>query len=205
MGGGLPGDIGGARDVFVGRIRAASDERHRDAIGIAAVRDVGGGALVVSQFTLYGNAKKGNRPSFIEAAPPKNALYRSDDGGMSFRQVSSQVSLTYRPWYYTHLTADPLDREMLYVNNETFWVSTDGGRSFEARPTPHGDNHDVWINPNNPDIMIQSNDGGATVSLDGGRTWSTENNQPTAELYQLYVDNQYPLRVYGAQIGRAHV
>ena len=137
--------------------------------------------------------------ALVEAPGQQRGLYRSDDGGRRWRQINDQVSLTYRPWYYTHLTADPLQREVVYVNNETFWVSTNGGESFEARATPHGDNHALWIHPSDSKLMVQGNDGGANVSRDGGRTWSPQWNQPTAELYQVAVDDAFPYRVYGAQ------
>ena len=88
---------------------------------------------------------------------------------------------------------------MVFIGNEGWFKSIDGGKTFRSSPAPHGDHHDIWINPKNSQIMIQSNDGGANVSLDGGRTWSTQINQPTAEIYQVAVDNQYPYRVYGAQ------
>ena len=94
---------------------------------------------------------------------------------------------------------DPNDANVVFVGNEGWFKSTDGGKTFRPSPAPHGDHHDVWINPKNSQYMIQSNDGGANVSLDGGRTWSTQLNQPTAEIYQVAVDNQYPYRVYGAQ------
>ena len=94
---------------------------------------------------------------------------------------------------------DPNNADVVLVGDEGWFKSTDGGKSFRPSPAPHGDHHDVWINPKNSQFMIQSNDGGANVSLDGGRTWSTQLNQPTAEIYQVAVDNQYPYRVYGAQ------
>ncbi len=94
---------------------------------------------------------------------------------------------------------DPTNADVVWVGDEGWFKSTDGGQSFRTSPVPHGDNHDVWINPKNSQIMIQGNDGGANVSLDGGRTWSSQLNQPTAEIYQVAVDNQYPYRVYGAQ------
>ena len=137
--------------------------------------------------------------ALVEAEEPARGLYRSDDGGRSFRKVSSQTSLTYRPFYYMRMTADPASAERLYVHNETLWVSSDGGESFEPMPTPHGDNHAMWIHPDDPDLMIQSNDGGANVSLDGGATWSPQWNQSTAELYQVTVDHDVPYRLYGAQ------
>jgi photosystem II stability/assembly factor-like uncharacterized protein len=135
----------------------------------------------------------------IEAAPG-SGLYRSDDAGASFIPVDTTTrGLITRPFYYTNITADPRNENVVYVGAEGYYKSTDGGRSWSSMSTPHGDNHDLWINPNNSSIMIQSNDGGANVSLDGGATWSTQYNQPTAEMYQVYVDNQYPYRLYGAQ------
>ncbi|HEX2094648.1 MAG TPA: hypothetical protein VHG28_19745 [Longimicrobiaceae bacterium] len=134
----------------------------------------------------------------IEAAPG-GGLYRSDDAGDSWTRVSDYAQLITRPFYYTNITADPTNADVVYVGTEGFYKSTDGGRSWRTIPTPHGDNHDLWINPTNPEIMVQANDGGANVTLNGGRTWSTQYNQPTAELYQVYVDNQFPYRVYGAQ------
>ena len=137
--------------------------------------------------------------ALVEAEEPARGLYRSDDGGRSFRKVNGQTSLTYRPFYYMRMTADPKNPERIYVNNETLWVSSDGGESFDAMPTPHGDNHALWIHPDDADLMIQSNDGGANVSLDGGRSWSPQWNQSTAELYQVTVDHDVPYRLYGAQ------
>jgi photosystem II stability/assembly factor-like uncharacterized protein len=132
-------------------------------------------------------------------AKPGGGLYRSDDAGDSWRLVSDKRELVSRPFYYDNITADPTNADVVYVGTEGFFKSTDGGRTWTTQRTPHGDNHDLWINPRNPEIMIQSNDGGANVSLTGGRTWSTQMNQPTAEIYQVYVDDQYPYRVYGAQ------
>ncbi|HVS13562.1 MAG TPA: hypothetical protein VMV46_06550 [Thermoanaerobaculia bacterium] len=137
--------------------------------------------------------------ALVEAEGAARGLYRSDDGGRSFRLVNGQTSLTYRPFYYIHLTADPENADRLYVSNEAFWLSVDGGESFERRPTPHVDNHALWIHPDDPQRMIQGNDGGANVSWNGGRTWSPQWNQPTAELYQVAVDNAFPYRLYGAQ------
>lgn len=134
------------------------------------------------------------------AAPDNRAgLYRSDDGGERWRRLSDDPRLTTRGWYYTHVHAHPTDADTVFVNNVYFLRSIDGGHSFEVRPVPHGDNHDLWINPLSPEIMIQANDGGANVTLDGGQTWSTQLNQPTAEFYRVTVDNQFPFRVYGAQ------
>jgi photosystem II stability/assembly factor-like uncharacterized protein len=141
-----------------------------------------------------------NRLYVLMEAKPGGGLYRSDDAGDSFTAVNTTTpGLITRPFYYTNVDADPLDADVVYVGTEGFYKSTDGGRNFRTMRTPHVDNHDLWINPNNSSVMVQSNDGGANVSLDGGRSWSTQYNQPTAELYQVYVDNQYPYRLYGAQ------
>ena len=102
-------------------------------------------------------------------------------------------------WYYTHVFTDPQDADTLYVTNYQMWKSTDGGKRFSEVTTPHGDNHDLWIDPANPKRMVQGNDGGANVSFNGGRTWSSIYNQPTAQFYRMDVDNQYPYRVYATQ------
>ncbi len=134
----------------------------------------------------------------IEAAPGAG-LYRSDDRAEQFELVSTQSGLLNRPFYYTNVDADPNDADVVYVNNERFYKSTDGGRSFQRRSTPHGDNHDMWIDPTDSRVFVQSNDGGANVTRDGGATWSTQHNQPTAELYQVDVDDQFPYWIYAGQ------
>ena len=134
------------------------------------------------------------------AEEEKGGVYRSDDGGASFVRVNRDHKLRQRGWYYSRIFADPKDENTVYVTNTGFYKSIDGGKSFDKRfSVPHGDCHDVWINPNNPQIMINSNDGGATVSLNGGKTWSGQNNQPTSELYRLTVDHQFPYRLYAGQ------
>jgi len=143
-------------------------------------------------------ARRGRVYALIEAEK-KGGLYRSDDGGDNFKLINSDRNFLQRAWYYTHVTADPADGETVYINNVQFWRSTDGGKSFKPIRTPHGDNHDLWINPEHPEIMVQANDGGANVSYNGGRSWSTQTNQPTGEFYRVSVDNQFPYRVYGCQ------
>src|SRR5664279_2602630 len=140
-----------------------------------------------------------NRIYALIEAKPGSGLYRSEDAGATWSLVNGAGNLITRPFYYTTLGVDPHDANLVLVGNEGWFKSTDGGKSFRPSPAPHGDHHDVWINPLNSQIMIQSNDGGANVSLDGGRTWSTQMNQPTAEIYQVAVDDEYPYRVYGAQ------
>lgn len=126
-------------------------------------------------------------------------LYRSDDGGDSFTLVNRERVLRARSWYYTKVFADPQDAYTVYVLNAPMLRSIDGGRTFEPVSTPHGDNHALWIDPDDPRRMINGNDGGANVSFNGGRTWSTQANQPTAQFYRVIVDNQEPYRVYGGQ------
>lgn len=135
----------------------------------------------------------------LEADGGAGGVYRSNDSGQSWQLVNKSAGLISRPFYYTYIDVDPRNPEIVWVNNLSLWRSADGGKSFRTVPTPHGDNHGMWINPDNPELIVQSNDGGANVSLNGGQTWSTIYNQPTAELYQLAVDNQYPYRLYGAQ------
>lgn len=129
----------------------------------------------------------------------EGGLYRSDDYGATWERVSDNQHLVSRAWYYTHVTADPVDAETVYVNNLDLHRSNDGGRSFHTIPTPHGDNHDIWIDPNDNWRMIQGNDGGANVSLNGGSTWSTIYNQPTAQFYHIAADTRLPYYVYGTQ------
>lgn len=134
-----------------------------------------------------------------EAEGDLRGLYRSEDRGASFTHISDDRNMMARPWYYTHVDAHPTDADIVYISNEAFFRSDDGGRTLVNIPTPHGDNHDMWINPDDPDIFIQSNDGGANITFNGGETWSTQYNQPTAEFYTVTADNQFPYRLYAPQ------
>jgi photosystem II stability/assembly factor-like uncharacterized protein len=138
-----------------------------------------------------------NLYAIVEAAD--GGLFRSRDGGKTWAKTSSDPELRQRAWYYSHVYADPKDEEGVYAPNVQFLHSTDGGRTFGRIRVPHGDNHDLWIDPNDPLRMIESNDGGATVSTDGGKTWTTEDNQPTAQFYRVSTDNHIPYRILGAQ------
>jgi photosystem II stability/assembly factor-like uncharacterized protein len=132
----------------------------------------------------------------------RGGLYRSDDGGASWSYFDTNMKrrLYQRTWYYMHVYADPKNENAVYIQNVEFFKSIDGGKTFEEITSwPHGDGHGMWINPDDPRVMIIGTDGGASVSLDGAKTWSTINNQPTAELYYVYVDEQFPYRVYGPQ------
>ncbi len=135
--------------------------------------------------------------ALVEAAD--GALFRSDDGGERWTRLSDDREILQRAWYYSHVIADPRDPDTVWAPNVKNLKSHDGGKSFVAVPTPHGDNHDLWIDPRDPQRMIQGNDGGACVSFDGGRSWSTIYNQPTAEFYHVTTDTRTPYRVYGAQ------
>ncbi|HBY46002.1 MAG TPA: glycosyl hydrolase, partial [Chloroflexi bacterium] len=129
----------------------------------------------------------------------EGGLFRSDNGGDTWTRVNDNPDLRQRPWYYMHIFADPVDPDTVYVLNLGMWKSVDAGSSFTEIPTPHGDNHDLWIDPANTKRMVEANDGGGCVSFDGGVTWSSIYNQPTAQLYHVITDTQFPYRIYGAQ------
>jgi photosystem II stability/assembly factor-like uncharacterized protein len=137
--------------------------------------------------------------ALIEAHNPNGGLYRSDDGGESWQLVNPDHSLWQRPWYYMHIIADPRDENVLFIMNVESYKSTDGGHLFNKFRVPHGDNHGLWIDPQNTRRMIASNDGGVTVTLDGGKNWTRQDNQPTAQFYHVTTDTVTPYRVYGAQ------
>jgi photosystem II stability/assembly factor-like uncharacterized protein len=135
--------------------------------------------------------------AIVEA--PEGGVFRSQDGGKTWKRTSSEHEATQRAWYYGRIYADPADAESVYVVNVFFLRSKDGGKTWKAIRVPHGDNHDLWIDPADPRRMIECNDGGANVSEDGGRTWTPQDNQPTAQIYRVSTDNHVPYRIYGAQ------
>jgi len=137
--------------------------------------------------------------AIIDAELGKKGLFRSDDAGATWTRVNENADLLQRPWYYDHVFADPADENTVWVLNVRAWKSTDGGETFRVVSTPHPDHHDLWIDPRNPDRMIQGSDGGASVSFDGGRSWSGLLNQSTAQLYHVVADRRTPYRVYAAQ------
>ena len=154
---------------------------------------------VVGKSDLAVSAAAPQRVYALVEAKVGAGLYRSDDAGEHWALVNTTPGIITRPFYYDNVDADPSNADVVYAGAEGFYKSTDAGKTFRTMRTPHGDNHDMWINPTNGQIFIQANDGGANVSLNGGQSWSTQENQPTAEIYQVAVDEQYPYRVYGAQ------
>ena len=136
--------------------------------------------------------------ALIEAAPG-GGLYRSDDAGATWQAMPSPAAMVYRPFYYVLLAADPTNADVVYGGAEGFWKSADGGKTWASIRSPHGDNHDLWINPKDGNTMVQSNDGGANISTDGGKTWSSIMNQVTGEFYAVWPDNAFPYKIYGAQ------
>ena len=137
--------------------------------------------------------------AIIEAEPEKGGLWRSDDAGKTWKLINGHRVLHTRAWYYIHITADPVDADTVWVLNVPLMKSIDGGKNWEKISTPHGDHHDHWINPDDNRNMINGNDGGATITFDGGKTWSSIMNQPTAQFYRVTTDNQVPFRIYAGQ------
>ena len=129
----------------------------------------------------------------------KGGVYRSDNGGDTWKYVNSSRALRQRAWYYSKIYADSKNQDIVYVMNVSYHKSIDGGKTFKSYRAPHGDHHDLWIDPNNNMRMVMADDGGAQVSNDGGDNWSTYFNQPTAQFYRVSTDNSFPYRIYGAQ------
>src|ERR1051325_1818624 len=126
-------------------------------------------------------------------------VFRSDDGGETWRRTNDERNLRQRAWYYSHIHADPKSPDVVYVLNTSLYRSVDAGRTFTALRAPHGDHHGLSIAPSDPNRMINSNDGGATVSFNGGVTWTTQNNQPTAQFYHVIATTHVPYRICGSQ------
>lgn len=135
--------------------------------------------------------------TIIEAE--EGGVYRSDDGGKTWAKINENRALRQRAWYYSRITADSENIDKLYIMNVSYGVSTDGGKTFTLKNAPHGDHHDLWIDPNNNNRMVIADDGGAQISNDGGNNWTTYHNQPTGQFYRVSTDNSFPYRIYGAQ------
>jgi hypothetical protein len=144
-------------------------------------------------------ARSGRVWAIIESEGRSRGLFRSDDNGDTWTRTSGSTELCWRPWYYMHVVAHPTDPDTVWVMNQKAWKSTNGGITFERFPFPHGDTHDLWVDPGNPDRMIGADDGGAFVSHNAGWSWSSIYNQMTAQFYHLAVDNEIPYNVYGTQ------
>ena len=140
-----------------------------------------------------------NKNLYAMVEAEDGGLFRSRDGGETWTRTSEDRNLRQRAWYYTRINADPADEDSVYVLNVRFHYSKDGGKSFVEIDTPHGDNHDLWIDPSDPLRMVQANDGGANVSFNRGETWSVQSNQPTAQMYRVSTDNDFPYRLLGGQ------
>jgi photosystem II stability/assembly factor-like uncharacterized protein len=142
---------------------------------------------------------KGGRVWAMVENEADGGLYRSDDAGATWTKLNDERDLRQRAWYYTRVYADTRDAEKVYVLNVGYHTSIDGGRTFKERYAPHGDHHDLWIDPQEPNRMIMGDDGGAQITFDGGENWTTYYNQPTAQFYRVTTDNHFPFRIYGAQ------
>lgn len=162
-----------------------------------------GGIGLPSDLTGKGNigvtAANPQRLYLLVEALPGGGLYRSDDAGGTWQLMNETPGLITRPFYYTTLGTDPSNADVVWAGAETLYKSTDGGKTVAPFRTPHGDNHDIWVNPNDSQTMVQANDGGANVSYDGGATWSSQRIQPTAEFYGIEPDAAFPYNVYSAQ------
>jgi len=175
---------------------------HRSTDGGDTWKKLAGGlpAGIVGKIAVTVSPADSNRLwALVEAPEDRGGVYRSDNGGDTWRKLNGERKLLQRAWYYIHIYADPSDREKVYALNVGFFRSSDGGRTFQPIGVPHGDNHDLWINPRDANTMIEANDGGANVSFNAGESWSQQMNQPTAEIYRVTVDTRFPYRVYGAQ------
>jgi photosystem II stability/assembly factor-like uncharacterized protein len=135
--------------------------------------------------------------ALIEA--PEGGLYRSDDSGDTWQLLNNDRAFWQRAWYYMHIVADPQSADVVYIANVDFYKSSDGGHTFNKVKVPHGDNHSMWIDPKDTNRMIVTNDGGVTVSLDGGKNWTRQDNQPTGQFYHVIADNRTPYYLYGSQ------
>jgi len=155
---------------------------------------------LIGKIDLAVSAAKSDRLyALVEAPEGEGGVYRSDDRGATFELMSIKKQLLDRPFYYCNIAADPQNADVVYSMATRFWKSTDGGKNWHSIKTPHGDDHDIWINPNDSLNFIEGNDGGANITMNGGKSWSSQYNQATAELYQVEVDDRTPYWLYAGQ------
>jgi photosystem II stability/assembly factor-like uncharacterized protein len=164
-------------------------------------RELKGHGLPETTMGRIGVSVSGGNPNRVYAVveADKGGIFRSDDGGETWRLMNEDRNYRQRAWYYSHIFADPKATDTVYILNTAMYRSTDAGKTFARIRTPHGDNHALWIDPTNPNRLINGNDGGATLSTNHGDSWSSVYNQPTAQFYHVVADNRYPYYVYGAQ------
>ncbi|MGZ4818489.1 MAG: WD40/YVTN/BNR-like repeat-containing protein [Terriglobales bacterium] len=174
---------------------------YRSSDGGATWKQITGNGFPKGVLGRIGVAVSGANPDRIYAIieAEQGGIYRSDNGGENWSKISGDSRFTQRSWYYGHIFADPKSADTVYMLNVGMFRSSDGGKSWTQVRAPHGDTHGLWIDPDNPQRMIEGNDGGATVSADGGKTWTTLYNQPTAQFYHVAADNRFRYYVYGAQ------
>ena len=183
--------ISGAREGGIYRSRDGGDSWTR----------LGGGLPtgLVGKLGIGQSASNPDRLYTIIEAEPDPGVYRSDDRGDTWSLVNTNGRIQGRPWYFHNIFVDPNDPDVVYIAGGGFFRSVDGGETFRRLEMPHSDHHDLWISPDDSRVMIEGNDGGAVVTFDGGKTWSSQLNQPTAEIYMTTVDERFPYRVYGSQ------
>ncbi len=164
-------------------------------------KELKGHGLPESTIGRIGVTVSGGNPNRVYAVmeADKGGIFRSDDGGESWRLMTDDHRFRQRAWYYSHIFADPKATDTVWILNTAIYRSTDGGKTFNRIRAPHGDNHALWIDPTRPQRMINGNDGGATISTNGGESWSSIYNQPTAQFYHVTSDNRVPYYMYGAQ------
>ena len=185
--------ISGSEDGGIYRTTDGGDTWHRLEGGLP-------GGLIGKTSVSVSPANSSRIWVLLEAEGNKGGVYRSDDAGETWTRINGEANLRQRPWYYIHIFADPKDENTVYALNTRAYRSIDGGKTFSERiHVPHGDTHHLWINPDNPENLINSNDGGANITFDGGESWTREMNQRTAEIYRVFVDDQWPYRIYGSQ------
>lgn len=174
---------------------------YRSADGGTTWKELKGHGLPEGVLGRIGITVSGANPNRVWAVieAEKGGIYRSDDGGESWHLMTDDHRFRQRAWYYSHIFADPNSGDTVYILNTAVYRSNDGGKTFNRLRVPHGDNHALWIDPANPKRMINGNDGGATISTNGGESWSSVYNQPTAQFYHVASDNRFPYYIYGAQ------